>query len=176
MVAGMGDDGPEAEAVAPVARPECAIERNDVEAVADRDVAHACRRIGEVDLVMHERELPRALSAPVPRTAQVSAQAGAPRARPALTQAIRLIGADVVIADDLAPALEVLRDDFLEARIGQPGRLETELAQPRGNLGGEHGGARVGGDLLQERRRRSRWGEEAVPGFDADAGEHAVEG
>lgn len=42
-----------------------------------------------------------------------------------------LVGLDVVVANDLAPAFEVARDDLVESRVRQPGGLKAELAQPR---------------------------------------------
>src|SRR4051812_24868893 len=106
---------------------------------------------------------------------QVAATAGALQLRPATTQAMRLIGADMVIANHLAPAFEVARHDLVEAGVREAGRLEAEVPQPRRNFRRKHCLADIERDLLEERFRSRGGREDAVPGFDAYAREHAVE-
>src|SRR6185436_14764031 len=87
-----------------------------------------------------------------------------------------LVCPDVVFANHLAPALEVAGHDLVEARIAEPGRLEAELPQPRRDFRRKHGLADVERDLLEKRLRSRGRCEDAVPRFDADPREHAVEG
>src|SRR6185369_8857433 len=89
---------------------------------------------------------------------------------------ISLVRADVVVADHLAPALQIARHDLVEARIPDAGGLEAELSQPRRNLRRKHRLADLEGNLLEEPLGRRGGCEDAVPGFDAYARERAVEG
>src|SRR5581483_11736214 len=86
------------------------------------------------------------------------------------------VGPQVILADDLAPALVVAPHDGVELVAREPRGLDPELAEALADRGQLQHLADVGGDPLEHGLRRRARGEDAVPAADAEAGEEPVEG